>query len=635
VLEAHPGNAATQALYEGLENAVEATRREAMLALNEVRPAALPFPPRDHRVLQAITTVRRGPVPALGGMRMTPNKIVDDEAWFEKHGLALPRIGRPEAARGIVVPQVVAGRRLSQVIDHGDHFVLVHGDRVVTVVDRDGAVIGIYDLTDFTGLGGMSQDVRWAQARDGVLYVSNGNLGYARSAGGHNAYLTAIDLATGDIRWRSEPLVANSTNFLIHGGYLLSGYGFTAESDFLYVIARDSGETVKRVALPTKPDVLLAKDGKLFVRGYDKDFVFDLPAASGPPPGSVAGRSRPTGATLSSAAFARPLEPTAQDRCLRDNAILHLDHAKGPGEPIDEAASSLWRLSRSFKQTEAVAALRKLVGEVQAGRRWLLQGPVHRAAKPPSKHTNGPVPHPALPAGDPPRLVQRTKRKNAITDRRQWLIQHGARFPQRPRTAEDAQRQVGGFAVPGAPVPQVPLRFGLHELDRVLDHGDHYALIYGGRFLVIVREGVHLTSLDLGLFVEPAAVRDTEWAQFATQEVTWAEHADGVIYVCNGGGSYAKEVYGKKGYVSAVDERGGLIWRSDPLVCNANFVLRGRHLITGYGFTAEPDNVFVIDRATGETVSRTPVTSAPEIFVLEGDALHLRTYDTDYVFDLK
>lgn len=636
VLRDHPGNAASLALHAGLGEAVEVARRDASSAIEKVRRFTLAPPPTlDHHVLRAVSGVPRGPAPALGGMRMKANKIVDDEAWFAEHGLRLPDVGTPEAIRGVVIPSALAGVRSSRVLDHGDHLVLSYGDRFVVVVAEGGAVIGVVDTFALTRLGGMTQLVRWAEARDGVLYLSNTNMGYAKNAGGHNAYLSAIDLGTGELLWHSEPLVSNSRNFVLHGGYILSGYGFTAEPDHLVVLARDTGQVVAKRALPTKPDVLLPKDGKLHVRGYDKDFTFDLPPAPKAPSSSVAGRVPATGVTLAASAFAQPLEPTTQDRCLRDAAVIHLDHARGPGEHIDEAASALWQLDRRTKRSEVIAALREVVVDVQGGRRWLVQGPVHRPPKPPSQHAT-PGKHPPLPESDPPRLVQRSATKNQITDRRQWLVEHGNDFPERPRVPEDAQRSVGRFAVPGAPVPQVPPRYGLETVSQVIAHQDHFALAYGGRFVVIVdRDGSHWTSLDLAPFVEPAVISSPEWAEFGSQEVTWSQRADGVLYVCNGGGSYAKEVGGKKGFVSALSREGTLLWRSAPLVCNTNFVLRGRYLITGYGFTAEPDNLFVLDRETGETVGRHPLASAPDVLVLAGDTLKVRTYDTDYLFDLR
>jgi len=635
VLKAHPGNAASLALYTGLDQAIASAQREASTALEKVRRLRPARPPSDHQVFRAVPGVRPGPPPKLGRMRMKPNKIVDDEAWLVEHGLKLPDVGTPEGLGGVVIPTTLSGARLSRVLDHGSHLIVIYGNQIVTVVTRDGDVVGVVDMAASMRMGGTIQHVRWAEARDGVLYVSTTNMGYANSAQGHNAYLAAVDLQSGELMWHSAPLVSNSRNFLLHGGYILSGYGFTAEPDHLVILARDTGRVAEKVPLPTKPDVLLIKDGTLHVRGYDKDFQFALPPAQGAARSAATGRLPSTGVTLTAAAFAQPLEPTTSDRCLRDAAILHLDHATGPGPRIDEAASALWRLERHYKRSEAIAALRQVIVDVQGGHRWLLQSPVRRPEKPPARQaTIGK--HPPLPKGDPPRLVQKASAKNGITDRRQWLLANGSAFPERPRTAEDANRSVGRFAVPGAPVEQVPPRYGLLEVSQVIAHPDHHALAYGGRYVAIVdRDGTNWASFDLAPFVSPAVVTNPEWAEFGTQEVTWSQRADGVVYVCNGGGSYAKEVGGKKGFVSALDRQGDLIWRSAPLVCNANFVLSGRYLITGYGFTAEPDNLFVLDRESGKTVGRYPLASAPDILVLDGDTLKVRTYDTDYVFELR
>ena len=629
VLTAHPGNAASLALYSGLDDAVDAAREEASGALAKVRRfVPTPAPPPGHVVLRAVPGVRRVPAPKLGRMRMKPNEVVDDAAWFVEHELKLPDVGRPQSLRGVVIPSALAGLALSRVLDHGDHLILSYGDRFVAVVAEGGAVIGVVDMFPHLGLGGMTQHVRWAEARDGVLYVSNTNMSYAKNAGGNNAYLSAIDLGTGELLWHSEPLVSNSRNFVLHGGYIISGYGFTAEPDHLVVLARDTGHVIEKRSLPTKPDVLLPKGGKLHVRGYDKDFVFDLPAAP-KAPSSVAGQVPPTGVTLAAAAFAQPLEPTAEDQCLRDAAVLHLDHSRGPGEHIDEAVSALWQIDRRYERTKAIAALREVVVEVQAGRRWLVQGPVHRPPKPPSEQATFGG-HPPLPEADPPRLVQRSS-INKITDRHRRLIDQGE-LPEGPMPLLHTVRSVDRLAT----VPQVPPRFGFETVSQVVARRDHHAIVYGGRFVVIVDgDGTYWTSLDLASFIEPAVVTSPEWAELGTQDVTWSERRDGVVYVCNGGGSYAKEVGGKKGFVSAFAQDGTLIWRSAPLVCSANFVLRGRHLITGYGFTAEPDSLFVLDRETGKTVGRHPLASAPDVLMLTGDTLKVRTYDTDYVFDLR
>ncbi|WP_437619144.1 hypothetical protein [Sorangium sp. So ce1151] len=118
--------------------------------------------------------------------------------------------------------------------------------------------------------------VGWAVAKDGVLYVSSGHRTYAASSKGKNAYVSALDLATGQLLWQSAPLVCNAENFVLRGDHLLCGYGFTAEPDFLYVLERATGKVVSKLPMKSGPEVLVEKEGKLFVRTYDTDYVVDI-----------------------------------------------------------------------------------------------------------------------------------------------------------------------------------------------------------------------------------------------------------------------------------------------------------------------------------------------------------------------
>lgn len=108
-----------------------------------------------------------------------------------------------------------------------------------------------------------------------MLYVAHGHRTYAKSSHGMNAYLTAIDLRSGKPLWHSAPLVANATNFtFLDDDHLVTGYGFTAEPDFLYVLRAKDGAAVAKIPLKSGPSYLLRKDGRLFVRTYDRDYVF-------------------------------------------------------------------------------------------------------------------------------------------------------------------------------------------------------------------------------------------------------------------------------------------------------------------------------------------------------------------------
>lgn len=116
----------------------------------------------------------------------------------------------------------------------------------------------------------------WAAVEGDVLYLSFGHRTYAASSKGANAYISAIDLKTGELLWRSAPLVSNAANFVIRGGHILAGYGFTAEPDYLFVLDRATGKTVSRTKVKSGPDYLFVQGDRLLVRCYDYDYVFEL-----------------------------------------------------------------------------------------------------------------------------------------------------------------------------------------------------------------------------------------------------------------------------------------------------------------------------------------------------------------------
>ena len=99
---------------------------------------------------------------------------------------------------------------------------------------------------------------------------------YARSSRGMNAYITAIDTRTNRVLWRSQPLVSNSNNFEVIGNLIVSGYGFTAEPDYLYLLDKKTGDVRQRLAVKSKADYIIHKNNKIYVRAYDTDLVVNL-----------------------------------------------------------------------------------------------------------------------------------------------------------------------------------------------------------------------------------------------------------------------------------------------------------------------------------------------------------------------
>jgi hypothetical protein len=114
------------------------------------------------------------------------------------------------------------------------------------------------------------EQVVWAKEADtGLLYVETAHSTYARSSYGLNGYLNAIDLKTKKLRWRSPALVANARNFVLLNGVIVSGYGFTAEPDYLYAIDRGTGRVVGRLLLPSAADLIVRHGSTLTVDTYD------------------------------------------------------------------------------------------------------------------------------------------------------------------------------------------------------------------------------------------------------------------------------------------------------------------------------------------------------------------------------
>ncbi|QFJ54596.1 DUF3298 domain-containing protein [Pseudobutyrivibrio xylanivorans] len=121
----------------------------------------------------------------------------------------------------------------------------------------------------------------------------------------------------------------------------------------------------------------------------------------------------------------------------------------------------------------------------------------------------------------------------------------------------------------------------------------------------------------------------------SSQYIHWAKAMDGVLYVSLGHNGYASEEPWSS-YVVAIDMSSDkVLWRSEPLVSNAsNFQIVDDTIICGYGFTAEPDYLYLLDKNTGEKVEQIKVESGPEQIEVVGDTLYVATYNTAYTYKI-
>ncbi len=222
-----------------------------------------------------------------------PNGITGELAnWLNTNGIVFPI--REREALPSTAPATFGGLPLVRAILQSTGDLLVYerepasernvaaGQILVASTPNGTGIRYILDFSKYTYAPGTTnrefvfQYLTWAREKDGVLYVAHGHRTYARDSQGQNAYITAIDIKSRKLLWRSEPLVANAHGFEFVGDTIVSGYGFTAEPDFLCVLNRKNGETLKKIKLKTGPEYIIAKGNRLFVRTYDMDYVFEV-----------------------------------------------------------------------------------------------------------------------------------------------------------------------------------------------------------------------------------------------------------------------------------------------------------------------------------------------------------------------
>ena len=108
---------------------------------------------------------------------------------------------------------------------------------------------------------------------------------------------------------------------------------------------------------------------------------------------------------------------------------------------------------------------------------------------------------------------------------------------------------------------------------------------------------------------------------------------DGVFYGASVRNGYAQS---NTCFMFAYDlENDKLLWRSADQTYNSmNFVVKGDVILCGYGFTAEPDYLYQINRNTGEVIDRLSLKKAPDLIVEQDGKLYVHTYSYNYVIGM-
>lgn len=259
---------------------------------DQIEPLVLPAPPFQ-AFLAASNKVTK-PL-RLKVQSTKKNKITDTDAWFSKNGLSLSGctygIGaNTKATCPSTVPRTYRNEIFLKAIETGTDSFIVYGrdgskGHFLVVANANmESVEAVLDFSNFAyaprivdaDRDFVYQEILWVDRVDNVIYVAHAHHTYAKSTYGMNAYITAIDLPTKQVLWRTQPLVSNANNFVIKDDVIISGYGFTAEPHYLTQIDRLTGKLLKKDDLRKSPEYILFKGNTLYVRTYDTDYRFSV-----------------------------------------------------------------------------------------------------------------------------------------------------------------------------------------------------------------------------------------------------------------------------------------------------------------------------------------------------------------------
>lgn len=263
--------------------------------------SVLKTPPMKYTISKSAKTKKVAPLKLTQKSKKT-NKIIDEDKWFTKNKL--------NSRRYQIIDKDIAycdnsdyKEALPDYVDlYYDKLILTdafYDDNYVYCIYggdySEGYILSIYDSKskkiayqfDFSNYRYSSKYVKedfdyiqqkivWATIKNNVLYVSNSHNTYAKSSYNQNAYITAINLKTNKLIWRSQALVANCYSFEIIGDVIVTGYGFTDEPDYLYQLNIYTGKVIGKLLVKTSPEYIVKKGNYLYVRTYNTDYVYKI-----------------------------------------------------------------------------------------------------------------------------------------------------------------------------------------------------------------------------------------------------------------------------------------------------------------------------------------------------------------------
>ena len=115
----------------------------------------------------------------------------------------------------------------------------------------------------------------------------------------------------------------------------------------------------------------------------------------------------------------------------------------------------------------------------------------------------------------------------------------------------------------------------------------------------------------------------------------WADIVDGILYLSNTPGNLSAEG-GRGARIFAIDlESNSIRWASPENTCHGQFLVIAGSVVCGYGFTAEPDFIYVLDRFDGSAIQAVKLETAADWLIQKEDLLYVRCYNRDEVYRIE
>lgn len=215
------------------------------------------------------------------------------------------------------------------------------------------------------------------------------------------------------------------------------------------------------------------------------------------------------------------------------------------------------------------------------------------------------------------KLKKLSCKENAITDDEEWVINNGLTLRE-----ERVELPMGQFA------PRFRYRTGGYL---ITTYGENW----GNTLKMVITDEAQQTLY---------AAYDFESWKFSpkttlmgnTQSLDDFIIEGNILYIAHGTNGYSDGAGYQTGYITAFDlEKQEIVWTTQPMTCNSHFAIVDNSIICGYGFTSEPDNLYIVDKYSGQRIQKISMKKMVNEVVPKDGYLYVRTYSFDYLFKIQ